>query len=346
MQTSSHILMPFAIEIATSKPIGIDEAKSGLGYKCLSCGMSVKARKKTITHHFAHHRKAETECDISYWVSIRSIAKQILEEATHFFAPSLHKNSSLCLSLPILNFMNKQSKELGCSFDLCVQTSIGLVYIVFLTNEDRNLYYKQNLPPYFSTALILEIDLSSMPQNHNRAKAYLKALLLGMDKTKQWKASSRHFSSAIPKPKHLPTDKKLPTYSRPPLFTPLEPIQTQKLHVPRGEEERKMKDLLQIPRSDIWFEKDFQTSQRMINFYEFMYEREVPYHTEKTKTVDFRVLYTGNNLWFVCANKIYYCVAKLATRYVLYTVINGNKIEVLDMANAMEDLRIATGEWF
>lgn len=345
MEISSHILMPFAIEIATEKTIGIDEAKKGLGYRCLSCGMSVKARKKKITHHFAHHRKAQTECDISYWVSIRSIAKQILEAATHFFAPSFYKTLPYSLRLPILGFANKQSKELEFSFDLCVQTPIGLIYIVFLTAEDRNLHYRQNLPQYFSTLLILEIDLSSMPHNHYRAKAYLTALLLGMDSVKCWKASSRQFSSYIPKSKQPPVEKKSLVYSRPPLIA-AEPIQEQKIYIPRREEEKKTKELLRIPQGDLWFEKDFKTSQRMVNFHRFMHENEVPYHTDKTKTVDFRILYTGNNLWFVCANKTYYCVAKLATRYILYTVHQADKIEVLDMADTMEELRIATKEWF
>ena len=182
MKSTSTVLMPFAKDVKTGLSVGIDEVPNGLACNCVCtyCGMQVKARKgnQQRTAHFAHHKKAETECKISYWVSIRSIAEQILEQATFIHIPKINDTTLI----QIQSVEQGYSIEYQFTFDLKLHTSIGTVFVYFLTSEGstegRSDLYRDQLSSYNGNSLILEISLHSIKENHDQAKAYLSNLLI------------------------------------------------------------------------------------------------------------------------------------------------------------------------
>lgn len=177
--------IPFGLHKETKRFIGIDEVEKGLRCECIcpSCRMKLIARKgdKNIDH-FAHYKEAKKGCDYSYWVSIRSMAKQLIEKELYV---SLNlKKDNLVTCMPGKQFRFYEAKVdpriFEYQFDMMIKGSIGNVYIYFLTDEDdigraRQHYYDNNR--YFNDKLILEIDLSCMKEYKHDVSTALKELL-------------------------------------------------------------------------------------------------------------------------------------------------------------------------
>jgi len=190
--------VPFGLHKDTNRYIGIDEAENGLKCECIcpSCKMELKARQgEENEHHFSHHRLAQIECEYSYWVAVRSMAKQIINDAGA--AKSKNKIGVLPL-VPWTDSAPIQIMEVHLSprikeyqFDAVVNSSIGTYYIYLLTpsSEDggraRSHYTHQNRNNTFSPYLIIEIDIQKAKKHNNMASEHLRNLLCD-DMNKQW----------------------------------------------------------------------------------------------------------------------------------------------------------------
>lgn len=335
----SNVLMPFAKDIKTGQFLGIDEVPNGLACNCIciSCGMQVKARhgNQQRTAHFAHHKKAETECQISYWVSIRSIAEQILEQATFIHIPKIN-NTTL---IQIQSVEKGYSKEYQFTFDLKLYTSIGTVYIYFITGEGyiegRSNFYRDHLPKYFSTSLILEIDIKSIKENHDQAKAYLRNLLLNELGNKRCVTTTYSYIQLLHKASTLEDKKETSQLPSNKLYVSIQEEQKkvivqQNVHsIDSSFDHQDIINRLGIINTDTWVEKDYKTCERLVGFYELMNANYKPYHQAKD---EYNVVYKGNNLWFVCYAGEYYYLAQLGMQYYIYDLNCNNQITFLAMS--------------
>ena len=184
--------LPFGKFKETGELVGIDEVERGLNCNCIcpSCQMILEARKgDEREHHFKHHSTktkdgSKVKCDYSYWVSVRSMAKQLIEKNRGLKVKTSHK---LISNLPYQNknFIIKNviinSRHHKYKFDLELHSSIGTIYIYFLTDESndegryRTHFYERN--KYFLEDLILEINLTDMKNNSKTARVFLEKLL-------------------------------------------------------------------------------------------------------------------------------------------------------------------------
>jgi hypothetical protein len=130
-------LIPFAFSKKLQKLVDVDEVPSGLACECICefCKMQMQARKGDKNeHHFSHHEKALKECPYSYWVAIRSMARQILQEV-HFLVVenksilNLHSRLPFSKNSSVLKIFNAK-KITADSFEMKLYTSVGVIYIL------------------------------------------------------------------------------------------------------------------------------------------------------------------------------------------------------------------------
>lgn len=303
LKITSSVLMPFAKNI-TGQYIGIDEVQSGLACDCfcISCGMRVKARKgEDRADHFAHHKKAETECKISYWVAIRSIAEQILEQAKFISIPYIFGKLFKTTPIQIKSADRGFSKQHQFTFDLKLNTSIGEIFIYFLTGEGsvegRNRFYFDSLPEYFDESLILEIDIKAIKENHSQAKVYLYDLLINRIDNKNIRVSQRSYAN-----KNLKI---------------IKPVDNKKERQPRLKLEN-YKDFiihtLGYKNLDMFDSEDLLVCSRMIAFYQ-----------DQTNKIEW------HNLWkyHVGVGSKLVCVALVRTDYFVYELDEYNQISII-----------------
>ncbi len=196
--------VPFGLHRETNDYIGIDEADRGLACDCIcpSCGMRLQARKgKEREYHFSHHKAAQKEdCQYSYWVSVRSMAKQLIGKYK-----KISFNYKTIKALPVSPYrdivifqvtLDPRVKEY--QFDLKVSSSIGDFYIYFLTDEEDNgrarMHYNDTRV-YFNDWAVLEIDLSSMKQHDRNAGEHLRSLLFDRMDNKNFLLPEKKFQS-------------------------------------------------------------------------------------------------------------------------------------------------------
>ena len=196
----SGIMMkvPFGLHQKSKRYMGIDEVANGLDCDCIcpSCHMSLKARHGCRRdHHFAHHKAAQQSCEYSFWVAVRSMAKQLLEENSILLPKYLTKITPFFEPLfepPFCHITIHQITADPCiphyQFDLEVVSSIGTFYIYFLTDADdtgRERSHFHDRHDYCCTQLIVEIDLSTMKAARNQPEQYLRELLFTTISNKQ-----------------------------------------------------------------------------------------------------------------------------------------------------------------
>lgn len=345
---TSSVLIPFAQDVKTGKFVGIDEVPSGLacGCICLSCGMRVKARKDYIdgrVDHFAHHDKAEIECKISYWVSIRSIAEQILEQSTFICVPYLSSTIFKYAPIHIKSIDRHFCKRYQFTFDLRLITSIGEIYVYFLTGEGsvagRERSYLRELPEYFTDALVLEIDIQLLKKNHHKAKSYLQDLLINHIENKKWITTSNPYTDLLLHVDFLEDAndeliEDLPLELQEEICYP-----RQSIHTPDPKfNYQHIKERLGIDNTNGWSQKDYKTCERIANFYHFMQEKEV---SDYTRTDKYSVVFNGNNLWFICFKNEYFCVVLLGGSYIVYDLDFENELVALAKTSRFELLEKA-----
>ncbi|MGA0588642.1 competence protein CoiA family protein [Dyella sp. KRB-257] len=84
-------LIPFALRESDQRFVGVGDVAAGLACGCIcpSCKSRLIARKGAIkVWHFAHASRAdgqhtETDCDYSWAVSVRLMARQLLSDGLH-----------------------------------------------------------------------------------------------------------------------------------------------------------------------------------------------------------------------------------------------------------------------
>lgn len=335
--------IPFGYRKETDEYVDIDEVKNGLACNCTcpSCGMRLEARHgNEREHHFKHHEKAETECSYSFWVAVRSMAKQILERSVSlnvdtmpFFTKIPFKNQG-----DTLDIFAKNPRQKNHGFDFELLTPIGFIYIYFVTLEDasagRDRSHFKNKPKYFTSKLILEIDLTSLISVKNNTKSRLEKLILEELDSKEWVTVSHSYvlkkkakidnyrpSKNIVTNNSQDEDDGLSDYDKPYVVN---------------------KSLLSIFGLD---ETNLnRMSLRVVNTMIQFYQYHIKRHQRKKSSRWFYVLEKGLNLYFINYEYEFYGVAKLDQFYI-YQVINDVPTFISKVEN-FEELRNEIDKYF
>jgi len=324
--------IPFGLHKETNRFMGIDEVKNGLqcGCICPECKMRLKARHgEENEHHFAHHDAAEVECNYSYWVSIRSMAKQIIIEEElqvdyhkleTFVAVPWEKTSQI-------NIMSKKinPKIKEYQFDVEIEASFGKYYIHLLTDvEDigrtrkhaSSQFRKNTFTPY----LVLEIDLKEVKKQKNKdARNTLENLIMA-NTNQKWFSSKASYviTKKVIKPIRVQAYKK----------------ETNEIHysnfydteLPRVREDNETEKLV----------------KRMIGFYQHM--KESYSFKDKLSSDSLSVIYRGKNLWYVSFCNEFFCVSYQDNTFIVYSVI-GYAIKRLTSCYYWNDLEISLSSY-
>ena len=184
-------LIPFAYSTSLKKLVDVSDVPSGLSCMCLcpSCNMKLLARKGEVNeHHFSHFDKAINDCNYSYWVSVRDMAKQILEASKYI---KVKLNSISTLQIPPYSSQSNRIELLSIKkvqeSDYVATTSIGEIKIYISTPEHKKFsqLIKQES---FTDNLVLDIDLSKY---QNSKKNTLEIFIINDTKCKTF-LLSRH----------------------------------------------------------------------------------------------------------------------------------------------------------
>lgn len=170
-------LIPFAYSTKLKKLVDVSEVLGGLSCKCFcpSCNMKLLARKGEINkHHFSHFDKAINDCSYSYWVSVKDMAKQILEASRHIKV-ELNSISSLQVApySPQSNMIELFKIEKVQESDYIATTSIGKIRI-YLSTPEHTKFSQIGRADNFTNILVLDIDLS---QYQNSKKSALEIFI-------------------------------------------------------------------------------------------------------------------------------------------------------------------------
>lgn len=315
------MLIPFGYRKETKEYVDIDDVENGLACNCIcpSCEMRLEARHgDEREHHFKHHVKAEKECDFSYWVAVRSMAKQILEQSTclnvdiePFFAKLPWKNQIIQLDILAIN---PRRKNHGFDFELL--TSIGYIYIYFVTpeNESTGRYrsHIKNQPRYFTEDLILEIDLTTLSSVKKNAKSHLEKLIIDELDCKAWVSLKYPFKPAKQERTARPAriineivSKKIIAEEDIPNYKKSYVVHKELLDAFGLIERQLIREYIRTLNVTIEFYKS-QISVKYI---------------EAVRTKKISIVYTGMNLYFISYENEFYGVAKLDRHYV-YQIID------------------------
>lgn len=340
------MLIPFGYRKETEEYVDVDDVEKGLACNCIcpSCEMRLEARHgDEREHHFKHHVKAEKECDFSYWVAVRSMAKQILKQSTclnvdiePFFAKLPWKDQIIQLDILAIN---PRRKNHGFDFELL--TSIGYVYIYFVTpeNESAGRYrsHIKSISRYFTADLILEIDLSVLSSVKKNAKKHLEKLILEELDYKTWISPKYPFKPKPIKPveqecivrspryvnevvsKNIIGEEDIPNYKK-----------TYVVH-------KELLDAFGLVENQL-IREYIRTLNVAIAFYKSQISVK---YIEAIRTKDFSIVYTGMNLYFICYEHEFYGVAQLGRHYV-YQIIDdmvvfiGKSLKLEDVAKEID----------
>lgn len=319
------MLIPFGYRKETDEYVDVDDVENGLACNCIcpSCEMRLEARQgDEREHHFKHHLKAEKECDFSYWVAVRSMAKQIIEQSIvlnigveQFFTNIPWKNQIIQLNIFTIN---PRRKNHGFDFELL--TSIGYIYIYFVTpeNESAGRYraHIKNQPRYFTEVLILEIDLTTLSSVKKNAKRRLEELIIEELDSKIWAIPKYPFKPKPIKPakqeyttrssqiineivsKNIIVEEDIPNYKK-----------SYVVH-------KELLDAFGLVENQL-IREYIRTLNVAIAFYKSQISVK---HIEATRTKNFSLVYTGMNLYFICYENEFYGVAQSGRHYVYQIV--------------------------
>lgn len=90
-------MIPFALRASDHAFVEVSEVPSGLAANCIcpSCRMPLIARRGDVkVWHFAHATRAtytttQNGCDYSFFVSVRMMARQVIDQSIHLVLPSM-----------------------------------------------------------------------------------------------------------------------------------------------------------------------------------------------------------------------------------------------------------------
>lgn len=337
--------IPFGYRKETDEYVDVDDVENGLACNCIcpSCEMRLEARHgDEREHHFKHHVKAEKECDFSYWVAVRSMAKQILEQSTflnvdveRLFTDIPWKNQIIQLDIFVIN---PRRKPHGFDFELL--TSIGYVYIYFVTpeNESAGRYrsHIKNQPRYFTAGLILEIDLTTLSSVKKNAKSRLEKLIIEELDSKKWVTPKYPFKPKPIKPakqehtvrpsqiineivsKNIIVEEDIPNYKK-----------SYVVH-------KELLDAFGLVEGQL-IREYIRTLNVTIEFYKSQISVK---YIEAVRTKKFSIVYTGMNLYFISYENEFYGVAQL-NRHYIYQIIDDIVVFIgksLNLENAPNEI--------
>ena len=133
--------MHIAKYIPTGKLIDISNVVKGkkCNCKCYSCGGKLIAKKgEQRADHFAHDKNSEKECQYSFWVVCRDLAKQIFLNT--------EKNTPIKISLnnnieyvQVADISTYNAKVENINFDLYFHTKkYGIIYVYFQLQKHKD----------------------------------------------------------------------------------------------------------------------------------------------------------------------------------------------------------------
>lgn len=330
--------VPFGLHKDTNRYIGIDEAENGLrcGCICPSCKMELKARQgEENEHHFSHHRLAQIECEYSYWVAVRSMAKQIINDA------SVTKSKNKIGVFPLVPWTDSapmQIMEVHLSprikeyqFDAVVNSSIGTYYIYLLTpsSEDggrsRSHYNHQNRNNTFSPYLVMEIDIQKAKKHNNMASEHLRSLLRD-DINKQWFSTHSSYLDYLKRQEYRMKTSLDITQSAKKIVGNIDYATYQR----SKQKSSLLSDTQSILRNIGIKEKNasreiIETINNMVKFHDEMHQN---INKARDDIYDYKELYRSGNLFFVGCHGEFYCIAFVGICYIVYTV-EENKVRLL-----------------
>lgn len=324
--------VPFGLHEDTNRYIGIDEAKNGLGCGCVcpSCHMKLKARQgEDRDHHFAHHKLAQIECVYSYWVAVRSMSKQIIEEhgipIEQDFLKILSSPPWNATQISISNII-LDPKVRDHQFDIKVETSFGDFYIHLITDEHdegRVQKHRMNQPNkcLFSPYLVLEIDISSIKEYENKdCRKQLETLLLGQKDNREWFSSNVSYMDYIKDKQYREEQRVLVTK-----YTQEKRQRNKENWLIGGNTSFQIADetVISVPLQ----------AEKMIYFYNMM---KTSYSFSDKLSENFTVVYRGKGFWFVSCCHEFFCVSYEEV-YIAYEVKDG-KVKRLEACFSFEEL--------
>jgi len=307
--------IPFGFHKASNRYIGIDEAQNGLSCNCIcpECKMTLKARQGDENeHHFAHHDSAKVECTYSYWVSVRSMAKQIIEEngvnIVNINELNVFSSAPIKIESKLNINVNINPKIEDRQFDAKVLTSFGAFYIYFLTGSNdmgRVLKHRiyQSKKNTFSEYLVLEIDISSISTYKNKdTRKSLENLLFGYKNNKKWFSSNSSYLNYIKK---------------------------KKLKICK--EQNRVKPIsLEISDDKIILPPLNETVKRMIAFYHIMKES---YSYLNKLSENLTIIHQSKNLWYVSCCFEFFCISNQEV-FIIYEINDKDEIiQLYDTSN-------------
>lgn len=180
--------MPYAFSKTLNRNVGVDEVERGLKCNCIciGCGMNLVSKQgDSNVHHFSHWEEADEPCNYSYWVSVRDIAAQILNDVKYIqYGGSLTN----CYKVPFSNKLKNIKIYDEVAFrekkgmDIFFKTNIGLLGIYFLTHESARECYEN--ASHFSKNINLIIDLRPITDNSIYTVSTLKDVVIHNPKLK------------------------------------------------------------------------------------------------------------------------------------------------------------------
>ncbi len=322
-------LIPFAFSKKLQKLVDVDEVLSGQACECICefCKMEMLAKKGIENeHHFSHYGdNALEDCHYSYWVSIRSMARQILQEV-HFlvvknkFILNLHSRPPFSKNSLIIKIFNAKKTTFD-SYEMELYTSVGVLYINFLTGEDNKKYR------HFSynqiDKLILEINLTGISPSTKivSAKKQLYKLIVDNIDTKVWlnKFKFSKKKNEEPKVSNIQIEKPIEKKVTIPITKSINKLKDNSMYI----ENKNILKTLQLEETKL-----SPNQIRTINFMENFYNHCFRYDRNSHLTENFTILDKGRDLFFISYKKEFYCVADLKTIQIVYILHNTVLIEI------------------
>lgn len=190
----------------TGKLIGIDRADNGKNCQChcVSCKGELVAKKgATNQWHFAHFHNSKKECDYSFWVVCRDLAKQI------FSSKKTSLNATIRLSneigpIQISDIKLDDTKRDDITFDVSFLTKeYGRVFIYFLTPEQNRQHFDDTAS--FSENVLL-IKLKGIEHKKEKVTEELQNIIVeGFNVKKFLDKTKKQLESTSPVNVYAPT---------------------------------------------------------------------------------------------------------------------------------------------
>ncbi|OAN16485.1 hypothetical protein A3K86_10705 [Photobacterium jeanii] len=193
--------IPFGLRESDGELVDVADVQRGMGCNCIcpSCKTPLIARHGDVNQwHFAHasrsvYSKTKKDCDFSFYVSVRLMARQIFQEEMTIQLPqykgivSDYSSSGFCFAEEFI-VSDKQSIQLSdvkieASFNGISVDVVGNVgafkFVIYLTHPNRHVPSELSCfkhPKYGVLKLSLESLITLYSENNHSKSSYKKLL--------------------------------------------------------------------------------------------------------------------------------------------------------------------------